>query len=230
MRNSGTGYVNFTSIEAALAARETLTQQRLCDVLPCEPGQGDEPMQISFTSAQQNCRRRQEMRGGGMGGGGGGGMGGGGRGVLADAIAQGMAQVQQRHAPRNKGPATGPSRSIYVGNLPPTITMPVLASLAVPWGLLESLRFMPQQTYGFLTFAEEPDAVRFWEAGQSGRISLQGQRLVLNWARVPPYDPVLSRKIDDGATRHLQARPRIAAPHRPRISAEAGHLSPRPQR
>ena len=81
-----------------------------------------------------------------------------------------------------------------------------------------------------ITFAEEPDAVRFWEAGQSGRISLQGRPLTLNWARVPPYDPVLSRKIDDGATRHLQARPRIAAPHRPRISAEAGHLSPRPQR
>ena len=39
------------------------------------------------------------------------------------------------------------------------------------------------QTYGFLNFVHEAEAVSFWEAGQQGRVTLQGQRLSLNWAK-----------------------------------------------
>ena len=44
-----------------------------------------------------------------------------------------------------KGGPTTAGRSIYCGNLPRDITPGVLASVSLGFGLLESLRFMPQQ-------------------------------------------------------------------------------------
>jgi len=96
-----------------------------------------------------------------------------------------------------------PSRSVYVGNLPPTVSVSELCDLATPFGLLESMRFMPSSTYAFLNFARQNDAQRFWECGQSVGVSLRGNRLFTNWAKAPPLDPQVMRFVESGATRHL---------------------------
>ena len=69
-----TGFVNFCTIEAAMAARQAGHGVPVGNVFPrAEPYDGAElPFQVTFTSAAQLCRKR------GPGGGGGGGAGGGG--------------------------------------------------------------------------------------------------------------------------------------------------------
>ena len=71
-----TGFVNFCTIEAAMAARQAGHGVPVGNVFPrAEPYDGAElPFQVTFTSAAQLCRKR----GPGGGGGGGGGAGGGG--------------------------------------------------------------------------------------------------------------------------------------------------------
>jgi hypothetical protein len=182
MRNTGTGYVNFTTIESALAAREDYTSRRANEVLlhtahtipfttphpphpttppthptpprhpppprsqvlPCGPGEGEDVLNINFTSAQQNCRGGGKGVGGKGGGGGGGPMGGmQAGGMVAGAHMQGGKGGMGKGGGKG-GPTTG-GRSIYCGNLPREITPGVLASVSLGFGLLESLRFMPQQ-------------------------------------------------------------------------------------
>ena len=97
-------------------------------------------MQINFTTAQQNCRGKG---GGGKGDGGKGGSGGPmGGGMGAGSLGQGGKGGMG--GGKGKG-GVGRGRSIYLGNLPREITPGLLASVSLGFGLLESMRFMPQQ-------------------------------------------------------------------------------------
>lgn len=82
---------------------------------------------------------------------------------------------------------------------------PDLSELALPFGLLESLRWMGRD-YAFLNFILEEQAVAFWQAGQptGPGIYLHGVRLMLNWAKAPALDPQLLKLVENGATRHLK--------------------------
>jgi hypothetical protein len=81
-------------------------------------------------------------------------------------------------------------------------------NLAIPYGQLESIKYMGNGPYGFLNFLEEKDAVRFYTEGQPnarGHFLRGGSvRLVINWARPLPIDPQVRRLADGGATRHLE--------------------------
>ena len=103
-------------------------------------------MNINFTSAQQNCRGGGKGGGGKGGGGGGGPMGGA---MQGGGMQGGMNNMQGGKGGMGKGGGKGgsgqPGRSIYCGNLPRDITPGTLASVSLGFGLLESLRFMPQQ-------------------------------------------------------------------------------------
>jgi len=132
----------------------------------------------------------------GGGGGGGGCLGGG-----------GGAHDSGKGSGGKGGPPPGVqrSRSIYVGNLPQGVTMAELSELAIPFGVLESLRWMGQ-AYAFLNFVDEERAVAFWEAGQprGAGVYMRGVRLVLNWAKAPAHDPHVIKLVEGGATRHLR--------------------------
>ena len=115
-------------------------------MLPCGAGEGEDLMNINFTSAQQNCRGGGKGGGGKGGGGGGGPMGGA---MQGGGMQGGMNNMQGGKGGMGKGGGKGgsgqPGRSIYCGNLPRDITPGTLASVSLGFGLLESLRFMPQQ-------------------------------------------------------------------------------------
>ena len=207
MRIQGNGYVNYTSVESAVMAREQYQGVRALALFPngmCpEP---DREIKITFTTAQQNCRRKLvEGLGGGRGGGammggsmgrgmGGGGMAGGRGGGAGGAHVKGAIPQQQ-------------SRSIYVGNLPHGVDIGAVAELAVPYGLLESVKFF--QTYAFLNFVDEAAAAAFWQGGQPGSagLFLRGRSLLVNWGRPLPTDQTVWRAIERGATRHLAVGP-----------------------
>ena len=124
---------------------------RVVDVMPscCAPGEGEDPMQISFTTAQQNCRSKGQGKGAGGGKGGMGGMGGmGGGGMQGGGMGGGMGGGKGMGMGGKGGPnPQSRSRSIYCGNLPQSVTKADLGTLGTPYGLVEAVRFMPQQTY-----------------------------------------------------------------------------------
>merc|ERR1712087_169674 len=65
MRHHGTGYVNFCSVEAAINARNHFMNAKARDFLPGFNGpEAETAVQVTFTSAQQNCRRRAYGPGG----------------------------------------------------------------------------------------------------------------------------------------------------------------------
>lgn len=188
LRNNSTGYVNFCSVEAAVAAKSSFDQaggatgRHIVPELPDGSAEAAAQVQISFTSAPQLARARRQGGAGPAGG-----------------------------APVGGPPAAGTdtrslksSRSVYVGNLPPNCSMQELAQLASGQGTLESLRMVPGATYGFLNFVHERDAHAFWSAGQVTPPAMRGNRLFLNWGKPPPIDPAVRRLVDEqGATRHL---------------------------
>lgn len=122
MRQSRNGYVNFCSIESAVKARDAFNGVRASALFPTlnTPIEQDKEIQITFTTAQQNCRRNLNRDGrGGRGdhGGRGGGRGdtGSGRSGFID-----FKQLQ-------------PSRSIYIGNLPHGTEVRMLSELSNPY-------------------------------------------------------------------------------------------------
>jgi len=198
MRQSRNGYVNFCSIESAVKARDAFNGVRASALFPTlnTPIEQDKEIQITFTTAQQNCRRNLNRDGrGGRGdhGGRGGGRGdtGSGRSGFID-----FKQLQ-------------PSRSIYIGNLPHGTEVRMLSELSNPYGLIESIRFFT--TYAFLNFVDEADAAKFWHNGQQSTgqgIFLRGRQCMVNWAKCPPLDNSIRRAVQEkGATRHIEVGP-----------------------
>jgi RNA recognition motif-containing protein len=199
LRSNSLGYVNFCTVEAALTAKASFDQaggatgRHIVPDLPDGSAEAAAQIQISFTSAPQLARaRRQAGAGPGVGA-----LAGAGCGALAGRAAGIPAAGTDTRVLKS-------SRSVYVGNLPPSCSMHELAGLAAGQGTLESLRMVPGATYGFLNFVHERDAHAFWTAGQLTPPTLRGNRLFLNWGKPPPIDPAVRRLVDEqGATRHL---------------------------
>ena len=199
------GYVNYCSIESAVQARNHFRGVNIMELFPEEtkPDEAYKELQVTFTTAQQNCRRPR-LNGSGavqsgmgntlmntQGGRGGGGMsggrgGGGGKG--------------------GKGGAGQPCRSIYVGSLPTGTEVRQLSELAGPYGEIESIKFL--EFFAFVNFMEESDAMIFWQQGQQGNILLHGKPLMINWGKQPPPDARVRNAIAErGATRQIEVGP-----------------------
>ena len=74
---SGVGYVNFCAVESAIQARERYAGQRVTLLIPEASGpEAEKELQVTFTTAQQLCRRRVGVPVGLSGRGGGRGVGG----------------------------------------------------------------------------------------------------------------------------------------------------------
>lgn len=173
-------------------------------------------LHISFTSAQQNCRKNIELLTGAMhmsshhhhqryGGGRGRGYGGhgGGRGHSHGGR---RGHGRDGGAPRSTEELTQ-SRSVYVGNLPLNVTYAELCALASSFGPLESVRIVPNTRYAFVNFVSDDSAAKFHAKGTAAEgekgLQLKSQRLLLNWAKAPPLSDELRAHIARGATRHL---------------------------
>ncbi|CAG8457103.1 1025_t:CDS:2 [Ambispora leptoticha] len=57
-------------------------------------------------------------------------------------------------------PPQTPTRSLWIGNIDPSLTTQDLMQLFSPFGIIESLRLLPDKECGFVNFARVEDAVR----------------------------------------------------------------------
>jgi len=98
--------------------------------------------------------------------------------------------------------SSGPSRSLYFGNISPAVTYYDVCKLANVYGNLELVKIVPQKKCAFVNFVREECAQRLFDETK-GSVELCGQRVVVGWAKTTPIRPEIQTAIDEGATRNL---------------------------
>lgn len=95
------------------------------------------------------------------------------------------------------------SRSLYFGNVHPSVTYYDVCKLANGYGPLELVKIVPEKKCAFVNFVKPDDARQLHEASQQGAIELFGQKAIIGWAKSTPIRPEIQEAIDQGATRNL---------------------------
>ncbi|KAI8969164.1 hypothetical protein BDF20DRAFT_916543 [Mycotypha africana] len=158
-------FVNFDSIDSAVAAREDLVNRLGCKV-------GGTVVKVGFGKADVD---------------------------LAMALTQ------------DAGPnAQGPTRSLWVGNIPSNISPAVLRSVFQVFGSIESIRILSHKNCGFVNFERQEDAVRARKQMQNKEILGTGTGTVrIGFARAPTNNPgeVIEDVVISGKTVTSYATP-----------------------
>ncbi|KIJ44131.1 hypothetical protein M422DRAFT_143127, partial [Sphaerobolus stellatus SS14] len=107
-----------------------------------------------------------------------------------------------------------PSRSLWIGNLDPSMTSEALIHVFAPYGAIESLRLLPEKECGFVNFVEQVDAIRAKEdvlnrlGGNIGMPNAQTVRIGYGKADSAPVAPAKGVLSPGGASTPTTAGPR----------------------
>ncbi|GAA5795519.1 hypothetical protein HPULCUR_000877 [Helicostylum pulchrum] len=138
-------FVNFETVESALAAKEDLVNRLGCMI-------SGSIVKVGFGKADVN---------------------------LAMALTN------------EAGPnAQGPTRALWVGNIPANINPAVLRSLFQSFGVIESIRILSHKNCGFVNFERQEDAVRARKVLQNKELLGLGSGVVrIGFAKAPTNNP-----------------------------------------
>ncbi|KAG2205665.1 hypothetical protein INT47_008021 [Mucor saturninus] len=104
----------------------------------------------------------------------------------------GKADVNLAMALTNEaGPnAQGPTRALWVGNIPANMNPAILRTIFQAFGAIESVRVLSHKNCGFINFDHQEDAVRARKSLQNKEILGPGTGAVrIGFAKVPPNNP-----------------------------------------
>ncbi|KAJ3004539.1 hypothetical protein HKX48_001170 [Thoreauomyces humboldtii] len=88
---------------------------------------------------------------------------------MAYGVERGLAGSPTRHADFPH-PHQIPTRSLWIGNIDPTLSPSDLLTLFSPFGPMESLRILPDKECAFVNYIHVEDAIRAREDMQGGRV------------------------------------------------------------
>ncbi|QLL30343.1 hypothetical protein HG536_0A01600 [Torulaspora globosa] len=98
---------------------------------------------------------------------------------------------------------SAPSKTVYLGNIPPTLTVKALLD-HVRSGVVEEVRILPDKMCAFLTFVDESAALLFHSDALLKRLHIDGRDIKIGWGKPTPVDPFVANAIrSDGATRNV---------------------------
>ncbi|KAI9266431.1 hypothetical protein BDA99DRAFT_21551 [Phascolomyces articulosus] len=103
-------------------------------------------------------------------------------------VGYGKADVNIAMALTNEaGPnAQGPTRALWVGNIPANMNPAILRTIFQPFGPIDSVRVLSHKNCGFVNFEHQEDAVRARKALQNNEILGPGTGMVrIGFAKVP---------------------------------------------
>ncbi|KAI7905310.1 armadillo-type protein [Cokeromyces recurvatus] len=81
----------------------------------------------------------------------------------------------------------GPTRALWVGNIPINTTQASLGSIFASFGMIESIRVLSHKNCGFINFIHQEDAIRAKKSLHNKEIMGPGTGLVkIGFAKVPP--------------------------------------------
>lgn len=108
-----------------------------------------------------------------------------------------------------------PSRSLWIGNLDPSMTGEDLAHVFAPYGAIESFRLLPEKECGFVNFVDIADAIRAKEdvlnrlSGHIGMSNNQAVRIGFGKADSAPATPPMGTQTSSagvGLGAHIQSQ------------------------
>ncbi|KAF1798010.1 hypothetical protein V8B55DRAFT_1550767 [Mucor lusitanicus] len=117
----------------------------------------------------------------------------------------GKADVNLAMALTNEaGPnAQGPTRALWVGNIPANMNPAILRTIFQAFGAIESVRVLSHKNCGFINFDHQEDAVRARKSLQNKEILGPGTGAVrIGFAKVPPNNPDEAEEIP-GTSGHV---------------------------
>ncbi|KAI8328699.1 hypothetical protein EDC96DRAFT_530238 [Choanephora cucurbitarum] len=95
--------------------------------------------------------------------------------------------------------AQGPTRSLWVGNIPADINPAVLRSLFQRFGSIESIRILSHKNCGFVNFEKQEDAVRARKKMQNKEILGRGTGIVrVGFAKAPDTNDIVEDVVING--------------------------------
>ncbi|KAL3229119.1 hypothetical protein RNJ44_02206 [Nakaseomyces bracarensis] len=98
---------------------------------------------------------------------------------------------------------SAPSRTVYLGNVPPTLTIKELLD-HVRSGVVEEAKILPEKMCAFVSFVDESSALLFHSDAILKRLNIENRDIKVGWGKPTTLDPSLaSHIINDGATRNV---------------------------
>ena len=98
---------------------------------------------------------------------------------------------------------TAPSRTVYLGNIPPDLTVKDLLD-HVRSGVIEEVKILPESNCAFVAFTDESSALLFHSDAILKRLNIGGRDIKIGWGKASKLDPAIAAKIaHDGATRNV---------------------------
>ncbi|CCO28061.1 Pumilio domain-containing protein C56F2,08c [Rhizoctonia solani AG-1 IB] len=147
-------------------------------------------------------------------------------------------------SPKMEGPSQiqTPSRSLWIGNLDPTMTGEDLAHVFAPYGAIESFRLLPEKECGFVNFVDIADAMRAKDdvlnrlSGHIGMNNNQAVRIGFGKADSAPATPPMGIQASNagvGLGAHIQSQftpPGQLTPNQNQANAMDSQLQSSPTR
>lgn len=109
---------------------------------------------------------------------------------------------------------SAPSRTVYLGNIPPNATVKDLLD-HVRSGVVEEIKILPEKMCAFVSFVDESAALLFHSDAILKRLNIDGRDIKIGWGKSARIDPIVAAKIQsDNATRnvyfgHLNEEPAV---------------------
>lgn len=98
---------------------------------------------------------------------------------------------------------SAPSRTVYLGNIPPNATIRELLD-HVRSGVVDEIKILPEKMCAFISFVDENAALLFHSDAILKRLNIDGRDIKIGWGKSARMDPLVLAKIQaDGATRNV---------------------------
>ncbi|AET37980.1 Mrn1p Ecym_2233 [Eremothecium cymbalariae DBVPG len=111
--------------------------------------------------------------------------------------------VQSSRMSNPKDFTSAPSRTVYLGNVPPYITTRELLD-HVRSGVVEDVKILPEKMCAFISFVDENSALLFHSDAILKRLNIDDRDIKIGWGKPTQIDPIVAAGINnDGATRNV---------------------------
>lgn len=98
---------------------------------------------------------------------------------------------------------SAPSRTVYLGNVPPDISPEELLN-HVRSGIIENVRILPAKMCAFISFIDESSALLFHSDAILKRLTIKNNDIRIGWGKSSQIQPAVLNAIQrDGATRNV---------------------------
>jgi RNA recognition motif-containing protein len=97
---------------------------------------------------------------------------------------------------------TEPSRTIYLGNIPPTLEAHDILK-CVHSGMIDSYRKVPEKNCAFLSFVDPSAAQMFYQEFLTKRFTVNGNDIKIGWGKGNHMNNTLKLQIQNGASRNV---------------------------